>query len=182
MACTRIATRLIRSPACASPHRPSCRPWSGTSWSGMSRNMAIPPTSVASPLPLPSLLFPPLLPSPLLPPPAPASLFPATAAVPAAPPALAAVPPAAVPPAAPAVQLPAHPLGHGQCREQPFVPPQPCALRPAGGGHGDLHPAPGQPAVTQPRVHLLGERLGGEDHWLRLRCGRIELGGQAQCG
>src|ERR1039458_5224004 len=69
MACTRIAARLIRSPACASPHRPSCRPWSGTSWSGMSRNMVIPPTSVASPLPLPSLLFPPLLPSPLLPPP-----------------------------------------------------------------------------------------------------------------
>src|ERR1035441_9655209 len=134
MACTRIATRLIRSPACASPHRPSCRPWSGTSWSGMSRNMVIPPTSVASPLPLPSLLFPPLLPSPLLPPPSP----------PFSPP-----PPPPVPPAAPAVQLPAHPLGHGQCRQQPFVPPQPCALPPVGAGHGDLHPHARQPAVAQ---------------------------------
>jgi hypothetical protein len=44
MAWTRMAARATRSLITASPHRPSWRPSSRTSWSGISRSSVIPPT------------------------------------------------------------------------------------------------------------------------------------------
>ena len=82
----------------------------------------------------------------------------------------------------PAVELPAHALGHRQRGQQPVVPPQPAELASVLAAHLHLNPDAGKTRGRQPVVHLIGECLGREDHRLGLPGRRVELLPHGQVG